>query len=524
MSASIYYNGLGVRVATEQLQKNVNAIYQNNKFENGSRFMQDYMPVLIDTRNVCQRVYETEVGTTVQNDPEFVRKQYITDYTSIANRDILAVEAKPHCKVYEEGSYIQRYVYGLNGERTSAEFFYYDETERTIDLLNPGENLASDFAADDIKKIYYFRNLLDSTMLAMDREGEIITHMRYDEWGKPLEEPRLDHNFAGIKNLNNYTGYTYDYVLDLYFAQNRFYNADTRQFITQDPIKDGMNWYVYCDANPLVNVDWYGLAMVSIRSYVESRGGTVSALYYDDYFFAVTVGFTLNNRAIAVTMAGENSHSIEIENKNDTLYADSVALERYFYNPVVQTPSTGGANSMDIGIKDSTIDFLKSQEGVWSSVVQSGNTYSIGYGHDFTKESNPDLYKKYVLDKEIISDMDADRLLRIKIKSYADAVNDLIILNNLSLTQNQYDALVSFFYNNGIYVFTDSKCSEWMGYGGEYATRAEARVNFRDYLIDANGNYSEIKIKELFLATKGPSVKYEYISRRAAEADLFNRK
>ena len=247
--STYYYNGLGVRVVTEQLQENVNAVYQNNKFENGSRFMQDYMPVLIDTRNVWQRVYETEVGTTVQNDPEFVRKQYITDYTSIANRDIL---------VYEEGSYIQRYVYGLNGERTSAEFFYYDETERTSDLLNLGENLASDFAADDIKKIYYFRNLLDSTMLAMDREGEIITHMRYDEWGRALEEPRLDHNFAGIKNLNNYTGYTYDYVLDLYFAQNRFYNADTRQFITQDPIKDGMNWYVYCEANPLVNVDWWG--------------------------------------------------------------------------------------------------------------------------------------------------------------------------------------------------------------------------------------------------------------------------
>jgi len=81
--------------------------------------------------------------------------------------------------VYEEGSYIQRYVYGLNGERTSAEFFYYDETERTTDLINPGENPASDFASEDISKIYYFSNLLDSTMLAMDRNGEIITHMTY---------------------------------------------------------------------------------------------------------------------------------------------------------------------------------------------------------------------------------------------------------------------------------------------------------------------------------------------------------
>jgi len=51
--------------------------------------------------------------------------------------------------------------------------------------------------------------------------------------GRPLEEPRLDHNFAGIKNLNNYTGYTYDCILDIYFAQNRFYSADTRQFINK---------------------------------------------------------------------------------------------------------------------------------------------------------------------------------------------------------------------------------------------------------------------------------------------------
>jgi len=72
------------------------------------------MPVLIDTRNVWQRTYETEVGSVVQNDPEFVRKQYITDYTSIENRDIL---------VYEEGSYIQRYNGDLMRVEGLAELF-----------------------------------------------------------------------------------------------------------------------------------------------------------------------------------------------------------------------------------------------------------------------------------------------------------------------------------------------------------------------------------------------------------------
>ena len=239
--------------------------------------MTDYMPVLIDTRNVWQRSYETEVGTVVQNDHEFIRKEYITDYTSIANRDIM---------VYEEGSYIQRYVYGLNGERTSAEFSYYDETERTGNLINPGENPASDFAAVDIQKIYYFRNLLDSTMLAMDRNGEVISHVLYNEWGKPLTEPRLDHNFAGIKNINNYTGYTYDYILDIYFAQNRFYNSDTRQFIQQDPIKDGMNFYQYVEGNPLTRVDWLGLyyIMQKVKFVASSPGSSLGELkMYSEY-------------------------------------------------------------------------------------------------------------------------------------------------------------------------------------------------------------------------------------------------
>ena len=112
--------------------------------------------------------------------------------------------------------------------------------------------------------------------------------------GRPLGEPRLDHNFAGIKNLNNYTGYTYDYVLDLYFAQNRFYNADTRQFITQDPIKDGMNWYVYCDANPLVNVDWLGLYYIVQRvkfiPYSQGSGNGYLQVYDDVKIVPETAG------------------------------------------------------------------------------------------------------------------------------------------------------------------------------------------------------------------------------------------
>ncbi|MFR2289774.1 MAG: RHS repeat-associated core domain-containing protein, partial [Butyricicoccus sp.] len=57
---------------------------------------------------------------------------------------------------------------------------------------------------------------------------------------------------------NNYTGYTWDEVLDLYFAQNRFYDPADHRFTQEDPIKDGENWYRYCGNEPLGHIDWNG--------------------------------------------------------------------------------------------------------------------------------------------------------------------------------------------------------------------------------------------------------------------------
>ena len=40
---------------------------------------------------------------------------------------------------------------------------------------------------------------------------------------------------------------------------HRYYDSDTGRFLTRDPIKDGRNWYSYCDNNPIQRVDPKGL-------------------------------------------------------------------------------------------------------------------------------------------------------------------------------------------------------------------------------------------------------------------------
>ena len=174
------------------------------------------------------------------------------DYLSTANRDIL---------VTEDGSFTQRYVYDENSTRISAEYGYAVGTKRG----EGGENLQSDFAANDVRKVWYRTSHLGSTLFAVDENGKVISHTIYDPWGNPLTETYTDTNFSGIDNANNYTGYTWDEVLDLYFAQNRFYDPADHRFTQEDPIKDGENWYAYCGNNPAITVDTYGLAATNVR-------------------------------------------------------------------------------------------------------------------------------------------------------------------------------------------------------------------------------------------------------------------
>ena len=111
---------------------------------------------------------------------------------------------------------------------------------------------------NDVSKVWYRTSLLGSTLFAVDADGEVISHTVYDPWGNPLTETYTDANFSGLDNANNFTGYTWDEVLGLYFAQNRFYDAENHRFTQEDTIKDGATWYGYCRNNPLIWVDPFG--------------------------------------------------------------------------------------------------------------------------------------------------------------------------------------------------------------------------------------------------------------------------
>ncbi|MEN8905155.1 MAG: RHS repeat-associated core domain-containing protein, partial [Clostridiales bacterium] len=67
--------------------------------------------------------------------------------------------------------------------------------------------------------------------------------------------PLKTKNITKNGNVFSYTGYQYDESTGLMYAQFRYYMPEIGRFISEDPINDGVNWYVYCDNNPILLVD-----------------------------------------------------------------------------------------------------------------------------------------------------------------------------------------------------------------------------------------------------------------------------
>lgn len=85
--------------------------------------------------------------------------------------------------------------------------------------------------------------------------GSITKQYSYDAFG--VEIGKADND----TNPFRYCGEYYDTDTDSVYLRARYYASTTGRFITEDPIKDGTNWYAYAGNNPVMFVDPSGLEM-----------------------------------------------------------------------------------------------------------------------------------------------------------------------------------------------------------------------------------------------------------------------
>ena len=86
-----------------------------------------------------------------------------------------------------------------------------------------------------------------SEYFAYDTEDKLI----YTERGTVKD--KTDSSF-----IPNFTGKLLDLNTGLYYFNARWYDPEMGRFITEDPARDGRNWFVYCRNNPLIYTDSNG--------------------------------------------------------------------------------------------------------------------------------------------------------------------------------------------------------------------------------------------------------------------------
>ena len=112
------------------------------------------------------------------------------------------------------------------------------------------------------KEYLYQRNIQGDILGIYDDEGNQVGEYAYDGYGNPV----IVKDEGGIASLNpfRYRGYFYDEETGFYDLNARYYDPETGRFISPDTLLildetrgqiNGLNLYMYCADNPIMNVD-----------------------------------------------------------------------------------------------------------------------------------------------------------------------------------------------------------------------------------------------------------------------------
>ena len=149
-----------------------------------------------------------------------------------------------------------------------------------------GENLAAENKTDNLNTYTYdmtgvhianqngtvtsyFKDFHGNIAGKTTKTGEI-----FNEMGIKMDYDAFGNQWIGdVPDPFGYCGEYLDSESNLIYLRNRYYNSTTGRFITEDPVKDGLNWYAYAGNNPIMFVDSLGLA----RHVDENGNSTIQA-------------------------------------------------------------------------------------------------------------------------------------------------------------------------------------------------------------------------------------------------------
>jgi RHS repeat-associated protein len=112
---------------------------------------------------------------------------------------------------------------------------------------------------------YLHTDHLGSVTAATDEAGNLVWRNDYTPFGEQATDDNSKYALFTAKQLDNDTG--------LYYFNARWYDPEMGRFESEDPVRDGANWYGYCHNNPIGFIDHFGLYEAGGYSGFGGQGG-----------------------------------------------------------------------------------------------------------------------------------------------------------------------------------------------------------------------------------------------------------
>jgi RHS repeat-associated protein len=103
---------------------------------------------------------------------------------------------------------------------------------------------------------FYHADIKNSVEQTSTSSQSVVASKQYDAFGNEVSS---SGPWQGPFQYGGAFGYHTDSDYGLKHLGARYYDSTTGRFLSRDPIKDGRNWFVYCDGNPLGRIDPTGL-------------------------------------------------------------------------------------------------------------------------------------------------------------------------------------------------------------------------------------------------------------------------
>jgi RHS repeat-associated protein len=99
---------------------------------------------------------------------------------------------------------------------------------------------------------FFYNDNRGSLRIAINSLGVKLDTFSYSSWGT------VAHTYGSNNYLASFTGKSYDSTGMTYFNA-RYYDPTTGRFLTEDPSRKGVNWYAYCENDPINKTDPTGM-------------------------------------------------------------------------------------------------------------------------------------------------------------------------------------------------------------------------------------------------------------------------